>query len=297
MNTSKLDTSFLPALLALLKFRSVTLAAQELCVTQSAMSKTLVKARHSFSDELMIRSGKSYVLTSKAEQILSQLELLLPRIANLWVPQELDLENSQRLITIAGTDMDISVCKKSLNHILQQAPKAKLSVSMSHNNSLEEVKSGALDFLITASYEDDCNLHRAPLFQSDSVVVIHQKFGIKKLDIDDYLTMQHIAFQLSDTRQTGVDTALNQLGLHRNVVLWTSTFSHAVHSLNQLNRPLLLCIPRIFLHNLPFKQELTIYPVPFELHKFKIYLYWHKKINNEPFMSWVKDQLLKYDFY
>lgn len=293
MTTEKIDTSLLPALFALLKHKNVTQAAQEMFITQSAMSKTLTKARQSFSDELLVRSGRGYILTKKGERVLLSLEQLMPQLAALWSADTLNLKTAQQTIRIAGTDMDIAVCSDRLNNIMSQAPQASMAVSLSGENSVEALRSGELEFLMTAFDVESELLERELMWESDYVVVASGSTSIKSLDMQTYLSAEHAAFQLSDARKTAVDNLLNAQGIQRNVVLWTATFSHAIKAVLGSERTLLLTIPRNFLQELPLAQSLRTFPVPFQMHTLKIYLYWHRRINSDPFMEWVKQQLLK----
>ena len=61
------DLNLLVALDALLTERSVTRAGRRVSVTQSAMSGVLSRLRGLFGDELLVRSGKTMLLTPFAE--------------------------------------------------------------------------------------------------------------------------------------------------------------------------------------------------------------------------------------
>ncbi|RTL71271.1 MAG: LysR family transcriptional regulator, partial [Hyphomicrobiales bacterium] len=56
----KSDLNLLPALLVLLEERSISKAAQRHHLSQPAMSRVLQRLRHTFKDELLVRSAHGY---------------------------------------------------------------------------------------------------------------------------------------------------------------------------------------------------------------------------------------------
>ena len=68
-----LNLNLLVALDALLSERNVTKAARRIGITQPAMSQTLARLRELFADPLLVRQGRSMVLTPRAEVMLAPL--------------------------------------------------------------------------------------------------------------------------------------------------------------------------------------------------------------------------------
>lgn len=66
------------ALDALLTECSVSLAAERLCLSQSATSSALGRLRKYFGDELMVVRGRSMVLTARAEDQISSTIAVAP---------------------------------------------------------------------------------------------------------------------------------------------------------------------------------------------------------------------------
>jgi LysR family nod box-dependent transcriptional activator len=65
-----LNLNRLVALDALLSERNVTRAARRVGITQPAMSQTLARLRELFADPLLVRQGRTMVLTRRAEAML-----------------------------------------------------------------------------------------------------------------------------------------------------------------------------------------------------------------------------------
>ena len=105
----RVDLSLLPALHELLKTESVTQAADNLCLSQSAVSKMLTKLRSSFDDELLIKSGRGFVRSKKADLLLAELAQILPSVEALWQSPTLDLASENRTIKIDRDELEDAI--------------------------------------------------------------------------------------------------------------------------------------------------------------------------------------------
>ena len=65
-----LDLNLVPALYWLLTERNVTAAARRVGITQSAMSRALGRLRDIYDDPLLIKSGKTMLVTPRGEALL-----------------------------------------------------------------------------------------------------------------------------------------------------------------------------------------------------------------------------------
>src|SRR5438552_1242783 len=69
MNSKSIDLNLLAAFDVLMAERHVSRAAARLGITQPAMSNTLARLRHVFGDPLLVRAGRSMVLTARAQEL------------------------------------------------------------------------------------------------------------------------------------------------------------------------------------------------------------------------------------
>ncbi|WP_421020805.1 LysR family transcriptional regulator, partial [Klebsiella pneumoniae] len=68
------NLNMLPVLRAILKHRNLTRAAEELNLTQSAVSNILKRLRDHFDDDLLIRDGRQFRLTERANRLFGPLD-------------------------------------------------------------------------------------------------------------------------------------------------------------------------------------------------------------------------------
>lgn len=102
---SRLDLNLLVALDALLTERSVTRAAEQLHLSQPALSASLARLRIHFNDQLLARQGNSYELTPLATRLAEHTAAAMEANRRVfesqatWNPRE-----STREFTIYGSD-------------------------------------------------------------------------------------------------------------------------------------------------------------------------------------------------
>ena len=80
MRFQRLDLNLLAALDVLLAEKSVSLAADRLCLSQSATSSALGRLRDYFGDELLVVKGRSMILTARAEELIDPVRAVLDQI-------------------------------------------------------------------------------------------------------------------------------------------------------------------------------------------------------------------------
>ena len=80
MRLSSIDLNLLVALDALLTERNVTRAAKRVGMTQPGMSNALHRLRRLFDDELLVRSGRSFLLSPHGEALAAPVAEILAQI-------------------------------------------------------------------------------------------------------------------------------------------------------------------------------------------------------------------------
>ncbi|MDV6265769.1 MULTISPECIES: LysR family transcriptional regulator [Rhodococcus] len=110
MNLGNLDLNLLVSLDALLRERSVTRAASRMNLSQPALSAALGKLRKHFADELLVRSGNSYLLTPLASQLLERCALALSDVERVFAATaHFDPAECEREFTILTSDYGLSI--------------------------------------------------------------------------------------------------------------------------------------------------------------------------------------------
>ena len=292
---NSLDFSHLPALKLLLSEKSVSRAAESMSLSQPAMSRIFSKLKKSFNDPLMIRVGNHYELTSRAQSILQQLNLLMPQLEMLNQDDQFELSKVQQTIDIAGTDMDIVYVSERITQIQKEASNLTFAIRANRLRILDDVISGEVDFALTVSDDQRAGLYRQTLTKENFVVVAGANNPITRdeLTLDTYLNQKHGKFSFVESTRGHVDEALDQMGLRRDIRLSLPTFLQIPPFL--ADTELLFSVPESFAVYLQSHFKIKILPIPFSTRKLEIFLYWHERQHHSQLHQWLRRRLLTSD--
>ncbi|WP_139070895.1 LysR family transcriptional regulator, partial [Vibrio breoganii] len=99
------DLNLLVTLHLLMKYRSVKLVAEEMCLSQSAVSRALGRLRETFSDPLFIRHHAGLEPTDKARMIEVQLSSIINEVDDLLADSPFDLASCNEDFVISAPSL------------------------------------------------------------------------------------------------------------------------------------------------------------------------------------------------
>ena len=106
MNINTLDLNLLLVLDALQRTHSVTLAGEQLCISQSGVSNALRRLREAFGDELFVRTDSGMMPTALAESMAEPIQAALQQIRQTIENRGcFDAANSTRHFRLALSDV------------------------------------------------------------------------------------------------------------------------------------------------------------------------------------------------
>ncbi|WP_439143662.1 LysR family transcriptional regulator, partial [Planktotalea sp.] len=168
MHLEKLDLNLLVAIDALLRRRSVTSAAEELHITQSAMSSALKRARQHFDDDLFYYNGQAMMPTSFGQELSLQIPDIVNQLRSVSrMRSTTDLRTLKRRFTIIASDYVAAVFASALTKKLAVlAPDVSLSILPYTREALRQFQRGTIDFLIGPDFALETK-HSAELLFED----------------------------------------------------------------------------------------------------------------------------------
>lgn len=141
------DLNLLVSFRILFEERCVTRAAQRLCISQPAMSKTLQRLRLLFDDPLFVRVGRGVDPTPKAERLFSAIHPVLEQVRATVLDRAFDPALAEGRIRIVTSDTLATAILPPLFLALQrEAPRVQLVFDAYTDNHLECLSSGKADF-------------------------------------------------------------------------------------------------------------------------------------------------------
>lgn len=295
----RLDLNLLLVFDALVRHRSVTLAAEELAISASALSHALARLRDSLADELFVRVGNEMRPTAAAERMMRPVGEALDLLhAGLAPSRKFDPVGSERTFVFAATDYTaFAILPAFLARMQRVAPKLRFRVVSSRGReSAEELASGRIDFAL--GYEEEAlplpaGVESSDWFSDDYVVIASQHHPLirRKLSLAQYLAAQHVVVTPWDDSRGSIDRVLDQLDVARDVTVQLPNVLVAPFIVAHTS--LLMTVPRHAAQILRNAAPVTIYPAPFDAPRYTLKIYQHTRHAGTPAHMWIRDQLLR----
>ncbi|WP_176059510.1 LysR substrate-binding domain-containing protein [Paraburkholderia sp. BCC1876] len=294
----RIDLNLLLVFDALFRHRSVISAAEELCLSSSACSHALSRLRSALGDELFVRYGNGMQPTARAEQIASGVSEALRNLTGSladfgpFVPSE-----SSQTFVFAATDFTAFALLPPLIAALEcDAPQLRVRVIYStHRESLDDLASGRVQFALGFSEEDEnaeSGLESLDCPADDYVVAVrkgHPRIR-KKLSLAQYLAERHVVVTPWNAEGSVVDGTLLKSGFVRDVAVQLPCVMAAPFIV--ANSQFLITLPRRVARQLANAIPLTIYPAPFDIPRYVLKVFFHKRHAGSPAHRWMREQMV-----
>lgn len=289
-NFLRIDINLYPLFIAIFEQKSISKAAQLLCISQSAVSHALQRLRLQLKDELFVRSGQKMLPTPFAEQIYQPIQTALSTIQNIAIPQhDFDPSMLQSLKIAIHDEIEPIIFPQLVHHFSQFNLDIQfLSSKLDRKNMLADLSAQQIDFVIDLVQPYQQNLQFENLIEDHFVACTLQT----EMDLSLYLSSPHIGVS---SRRTGLlleDIYLNRQQLSRQIFMRCQHYSTALQVLAQYPKAI-LTIPHSILKHLHYAQDLKIHQLPIELPKIKMGMYWHEHVRQNPRHQFLRNEILK----
>lgn len=289
-----IDLNLLKTLDALLDERSVTRAAERLCLTQPAVSGMLTRLRENFDDPLFIRSQRGIVPTLRALELAGPVKAILAEVGELLQPQQFDPALSQMTLHVAATDYALrTVIVPLIAHLRREAPGIRVAVVPVNSETLPgQFEHGNVDVALLTPETTPPTLHTRQLFDEEYVCLMsenHPLAGCSALSLDDFCAQDHALVSWPGANFHGVtDQALAAIGRTRRVTLSVNSFLVLPEILRVSD--LISVVPGRLATGLA---GLVRLPPPLVIPGFSKIMVWHDRTYHHKGHQWLRELLVK----
>jgi DNA-binding transcriptional LysR family regulator len=244
MNINKMDLNLLVYLDVLLREKNVTRAANQLNITQPAMSNGLKRLRDLLNDPILVRTSDGMVPTERARELAPIVRGVLLTLEETLQPNR-DFEplHSNRVFRIMASDYAASTLIPALLKKMRvQAPLTSLDIMTPSDVTFHDVENGKVDMAINRFDQLPQSFHQKTVWRdSFSCLINASNPVVKNFNLDSYLKSQHIwvsktgfgvgvGMDPKDVQKLGwVDEALAKLGKQRTISVFTRNYHVAMH--------------------------------------------------------------------
>ena len=283
-----LDVKLLRLLVTVVQTGSITRAAQQLGVTQSAVSHLLEKLRAITADPLFVKSGRGIVATARALALAEQAKGLLDQLHGFVQTGTFEPATLNQCITIAANDLQRDLLLPALlQRIQNQAPDVSLRVIPSDIPSAEMLRSGQCQLLLSPRPPEGSDIVHKRLF-TDRYRVFYDPTQRPVPDTAKaYLASEHVTVIYSAERGLDIDQTLSEQGVQRRFAVTVTSFAGIAAFINGSTR--LATLPGLLRQGL--LRGLADAPVPVKTPPMPMYAIWHLRHQQDPLHRWLRQQL------
>jgi len=299
MHIRDLDLNLLVVFDALLRERSVTRAAQDIGLTQGAMSHALNRLRTFFEDPLFVKTAEGMTPTAKGDQLGATISEIVAAIRkNVVAEARFDPLTAQRTFVLCMTDMaELVFLPPLIRRFRKVAPRCTLRSVQVPLEQIEGMLSSAeADLALGSIHAAPEGLYQQQLFMHSfvTVVSVRNRTVGKTLTRSQFESMPQIVVSLTGRASAAYDSAFDAYGIKRNVFLTTPHFLTVPHLIDA--QPDLIATVPLELGKVFSKLgTVRMVPPPVELPPFALRQHWHSRLNADPANVWLR-HLIKETF-
>ncbi|WP_100913257.1 LysR family transcriptional regulator [Pseudoalteromonas spongiae] len=304
MNISKVDLNLLVYLDTLLRECNVTRAANQLNITQPAMSNGLKRLRALLNDPILVRTSDGMVPTERAKELQPVIRGVLLTLEETLQPnRDFEPASSNRVFRIMASDYAAStLAPMLLNRLQSLAPDTTLDIVTPSDVTFHDVENGKVDMAINRFDNLPQSFHQKRIWKdSFSCVVNANNPVLENYSLDSYLKARHIwvsktgfgvgvGMDPADVQKLGwVDEALAHFGKHRNIASFTRNYHVAIHLAKAQN--LIATLPTKVAKIYESDNALKIVEPPFPIPPFELDMIWSPLLHRDASHIWLRQQI------
>ncbi|WP_067539041.1 LysR family transcriptional regulator [Nocardia crassostreae] len=287
----QLDLNLLTALDALLEEGSVAGAAARLHVTAPAMSRSLGRIRKATGDQILVRTGRSMVPTTRALAMRAQVHALVQQAHQLLsAQQELDLAALERVFTVRLHDALTAACGTALTTAVhRRAPGVQLRLPAEPGTDTPELRRGEVDLESSSSQPTLPDIRHRLVGTDRLVVAVRPGHPLTEgpLSLERYAAAEHVTVSRRGRLRDPIDDALAPRDLTRRVVAAGPTAAFALQL--AADADLVVTVPDAVTRSSRNRLGLFTLPLPLRLPDVSLYLLWHQRYDEDRAHIWLRD--------
>jgi DNA-binding transcriptional LysR family regulator len=277
---------------ALMTCRAVSRAAEQVGVSQPAMSAALSRLRRLFNDPLLVREGTQWQPTPHAMALHLEFQPMLARWQRATGPrQDFEPAMTARTFSLYATDyMQFTLLPRVLPALAKDAPHVHLRVmparllhgmSMLDTNHVE---------LLAGYFPDPAqNLRARFLYEEPAVCIVRDQHPClrRRWNLDAYLRYPHVDVAAHTGYFSGaIDRMLQAINRQRTVAATLSSYMVCPYVIAASD--LIGTMPQSVAKALARTAGLALLDVPLKLPALSVSLYWHERYQDDAGHAWLR---------
>ncbi len=301
MNIAKVDLNLLVYLDVLLREGSVTRAANQLSITQPAMSNGLKRLRDLFKDPILVRTSDGMTPTKRALELQPVIRDVLSKLESSIQPEtDFDPATSKRTFRIMTSDYaESTLLLELVGRLSKLAPNITLDLITPSDVTFHDVEQGKVDMAINRFEELPLSFHQKVLwYDSFSCVLSANHPLVENWNLNAYIDAQHIwvsktgfgvgvGIDPNEVQKLGwVDAELTKIGKHRDIRVFTRHYHAALQIAKTQN--LIATLPTKVATIFKDDSSVVLKAPPFDIPPIALKMAWSALLHHDAGHIWLR---------
>jgi DNA-binding transcriptional LysR family regulator len=272
---------------------SITRAAEELHLTQPAVSNAIARLRGHFDDPLFVREGRRIVPTPFARGLAGGISGALGSLKDtVRLGYRFDPATSTRRFVFGMRDaIEYALLPSLVRDVSAVGPSIALqSTRFERGRLAQQLGAGGLDLAVDVPFAHGEDLRQEVLVTAELRVAMRQGHPLARgrLTLDRWLSARHVVVSARATGPVLEDLALQQLGRTRDVAVRCQHYYAACEIV--ASSELVLTLPRYAggWFRAPVPLHLATLPLP--MNTLTMTMYWHRSTDGDPGSAWLRER-------
>ncbi|ALM85700.1 LysR family transcriptional regulator [Bordetella sp. N] len=291
------DLNLLTHFDALMTCRSVSRAAEQVGISQPAMSAALGRLRKLFNDPLLVRENTVWQPTPRGLDLLQEFQPLLSRWRRVTAAgdeEDFDPRRSTRTVSLYATDyMQFTLLPRVLPGLTRDAPNIHLRVMparLLHGMSM--LDTNHVELLAGYFPDPSPNLRARFLYEEPAVCIVREQHPClrRAWDLDAYLRYSHVDLAAHTGYFSGaIDRLLQSLQRKRTVTATLSSYMVCPYVVAASD--LIATMPLSIARATAARSGLVLLEPPLKLPPLSVSLYWHERYQDDSGHAWLRQYI------
>jgi DNA-binding transcriptional LysR family regulator len=271
-----MDLNLFTTFLSVYKHKSITLAADELDLSQPAVSASLKRLENVVGKAMFVREGRGIVPTGAAVALANKIESPMSVLETVEGQQEhLNIYCSEAVLFKVANINDITICETPLDE----------------TSIFEDLYTQKVDLVIDAMSSKQHSLIVEEFHAEDAVCLTrmdHPRIS-EQMTLEQYYEEEHVALKVRRNDLNTLDYLSDQPIAARKVKIETGSIASMLAVTSRSN--FIASSSRAVAEEFAPSIGLRIHDVPFELHQIKFNMIYHRRFANDPFHKAKREEI------
>jgi DNA-binding transcriptional LysR family regulator len=290
VNLAAVDLNLLPPLDALLRRRNVSHAAEDVGLSQPAMSRALGRLRDLLGDPLLVRGPGGYALTPLARELSPALAAAMADMKGLFRSRAFEPSQVRRLVRIVASDFHgVLLAPALLRRLAAEAPGVALRLEPYGPSLPERMSKGEIDLAFATTGVLLPPGAQSQVVGRDRLALVMRRghpAEAEVLTLADYARFGHATVALFGDGQSSLDAQLAAVGVNRRIAFTAPGFIDALAAV--AGSDLITTTSETFARRFAEPFGLTVRPAPLPDTAYELTLVWSNLQAGDELLAWLR---------